>query len=122
MNTKEYILLNRLFFIGIVTLFILGVFFYGSGELNCKQMLYTGNPCSSCGLTRDFLSFIRLDFNSPINKASFGVFIFFVAQIIYRFYIGAFGGKKLIQTKKVIIADAVITFLFIVVVFIPFWN
>ncbi len=51
----------------------------------CSYKLLYGNECPSCGLSRDFVSFIKFDFDRPINSNSFAVFIFFMSQLCYRF-------------------------------------
>ncbi|MEM9548915.1 MAG: hypothetical protein AAGA77_23215 [Bacteroidota bacterium] len=40
--------------------------------------------CSSCGLTRDFIAFSKLDFDSPVNDKSKFVYSWFLLQFIVR--------------------------------------
>lgn len=138
MNIKEYIFLNRIIvFVGIF-IFFLVFFLNNSGAITCVHLTYTSEECASCGVTRDFSSFLQLDFSKPINQYSFGLFLYCILQFIYRILIASIGlglrgkqtkSKNLILNKnvrelvikKVIIADAMITFLFGIVVFLPFW-
>ncbi|MFT6334371.1 MAG: hypothetical protein ACJATI_001109 [Halioglobus sp.] len=84
------------------------------------------------------MSFLQFDFSKPINQFSFGLFLFFTIQFGYRIFIAIEGlsylekqmqGQKIVLSqhikevdiKKVIISDAMITFLFGILVFFPFW-
>ena len=117
---------------------ILAVILIDHNSWNCVHSTITGYECKSCGITRDFLSFLHFDFSNPINQYSFGLFLYCIFQSIYRIIIATFGvnllskqtkfknanlylDAKEVDIKKVIISDAMITFLFGTLVFLPFW-
>lgn len=144
MNKIEYVLLNRI----IITAGLFLVFFFillsYSGIPACVHLTYTGQECGSCGITRDIISFLKFDFATPINDNSIGFFLFGILQFIYRIFISSlslreasrgsvandplfftwsFSNSKnrVVGIKKVIITDAMITFILAVLVFLPFW-
>lgn len=138
MRIKEYIFLNRIIVVVGILIFSLFILLIDSGSIACVNLAYTGKECASCGITRDFLSFLQLDFSEPINQHSIGLFIYCTFQFLYRILIATLGLKflwehtygqnsilnrvvKKVDIKKVIIADAMITFLFGILVFLPFW-
>ena len=65
----------------VLLLLFLGVI---TGLVQCPFQSQFGIACSACGMSRDFMNFLSLDFSSPINKHSFSIFIFFASQIILR--------------------------------------
>lgn len=138
MQLREYILLNRVVAVTLSVMAILTVILIDQESWNCIHKTITGYECKSCGITRDFLSFLQFDFSNPINQYSFSLFLYFIFQSTYRILIATAGLKLLckqiksrnsilkldrkeVDIKKVIIADAMITFLFGILVFLPFW-
>jgi Protein of unknown function (DUF2752) len=62
-----------------------GFFVDESVAVQCVYKKMLGRECVSCGFTRDFHSFLSLDFSSPLNKYSLFAFLFFFIQMIGRF-------------------------------------
>ena len=65
---------------------VLLLLFWGvtAGLIKCPFQSQFGVTCSSCGISRDIINYICLDFRNPLNPYSLNVFIFFVVQIIVR--------------------------------------
>ncbi len=119
MSKKEYILFNVLL---VALLFCLFIIAFVSNEntnlISCQMVKVTGQECSSCGLTRDFIAFTHLDFRSPINDQSIFVYLWFLFHLIIR--------SILILRPKCINPnlmkwDLMISLLTGIVVFLPFW-
>ena len=137
MQLNEYIFFNRVVVIVLVVVVAVGVVMIDQDSLKCAHLSITGYECNSCGVTRDFLSFMRLNFSQPNNQYSLNLFLYCIMQFMYSMFIASVGLKVLKNQekqnsflieyfirggiKKVIIADAMITFLFGVLVFLPFW-
>jgi hypothetical protein len=144
MNRSEYEFLNRI----IVTITLISALLFillnQGGYIQCALLNITGQECKSCGLTRDFLSFLNFNFESPVNSQSLPLFIFCVVQLGYRSYMGFIRlGYRLYKTKSntaiekirmdtksyrsplnlktVITIDAVITVFVTIILVIPFW-
>ena len=145
MNSAEYISLNRIIVLAGSSLVLFFVLLSFSGTPTCIHLIYTGQDCNSCGVTRDVLSFLQFDFSNPINTNSYRIFAFGVLQFLYRSYISILNRgviseavnsadllyyqypctknkSRVISIKKVIITDAMITFLCGVLAFLPFWR
>ena len=119
MSNKEYSLLNILFVALLFCLFVIALFFdVDSNFISCQVLETTGKECKSCGLTRDFASFSRFDFSSPINDQSIFVFTWFVLQFITRIILITFSSKI---GSKVMKLDMFISLLSGILVFLPFW-
>jgi hypothetical protein len=138
MQLGEYILFNRVVLATIIVTVLITILFIDLNSWTCVHKTITGFECKSCGITRDFLSFLRFDFTKPINQYSLGLFLYCTFQFIYRIIIAIFGlnlfskqtkdqnsieliDSKEVDIKKVIISDVMITFLFGILVFLPFW-
>lgn len=122
LHSNEYILANRL----LVGIFIFTCLFVGlfldEGSIQCIHKSLTTESCSSCGLTRDFISFLKFNFKNPVNQASLGLFFFVVVQLIFR--IGIVGRSYLYKvdfSSKFQMVDLAITSIAIMIVFRPFW-
>lgn len=119
MSNKEYRLLNILFVAFLLILFTTAIFYNSENTLvSCQVLEITGKPCKSCGLTRDFVSFARLDFSLPVNDQSIFVFLWFALQLFVRFLLVLFAS----YIKPVLMRyDVLLTILSGLVVFAPFW-
>lgn len=145
MNTREYIYMNRaIVIVGVITFCVL-LYCSMNGSYGCVHLDYTGQECKSCGVTRDFISFLKFNFHNPINSNSLVLFFYLLLQLLYRSIISVFGmgpaenssmisidqplGREgikngiinAIDIKKVITTDVIITFLLGLFVFLPFW-
>jgi len=119
MSSKEYTLFNVLFVAFLICIFVLPLLIgQGDSFISCQILEATGEVCSSCGLTRDFSSFLHLDFKSPINEQSIFVFIWFVFQLIVRVVLVMLSS---IVSTKMMIYDMFISMLSGIMVFLPFW-
>jgi hypothetical protein len=106
----------------LIVILLLLTYKQAGGELYCQVKAVTGIPCSSCGLTRDFLSFINLDFKSPINPNSIKLFGFVIIQALYRIGITTKLLKfKIANIKKTISLDILLTAIMAIVTLIQFW-
>ena len=123
MFVKDYILLNRGVVIVLSVTVLVAVFLIDYDSFICLHKAITGKECSSCGITRDFMNYLNLDFSKNINQYSFNLFLYCILQFGYRLAMSAFGFMIIDRAyiKKVIIADVMITFLFGTIVFLPFW-
>lgn len=92
-----------LLFLGIIT-----------GVVQCPFQSQLGIPCSSCGISRDIINYLRLDFNNSINPHSLNIFIFFVGQIIARSIL--FISKKQIS-RNLILTDIMISSIWAIWIF-----
>jgi len=71
----------------------------------------TGEPTASSGLSRSFSEIIRGRFESARNYNQYGipVFIFFLVQFLQRTGISLSVKYKIFSTKKILIADIIIS-------------
>ena len=119
MSSKEYSLLNILFAAFLFCLFAVSLFYdLDSNLISCQVLETTGKECKSCGLTRDFVSFTKLDFSSPINNQSISVFTWFVLQFVLRINFVAFSSRL---GRKVMKTDLIASLISGILVFLPFW-
>ncbi len=119
MNSSEYRLLNRVVvFVTAAVLFIL-VFYVNEDTIKCIQLDRTGIPCTSCGMTRDFKSFLQFDFENPINDYSWRVFLFLWIQFFYRTIMSILDCPKP-QLNNIIKFDIIISVVLAMTTFSPF--
>ena len=57
---------------------------YQHKMIQCIHMDYLGQPCYTCGISRDFINFMNFQFETPINEKSAFLFISFIVQFILR--------------------------------------
>lgn len=119
MSNKEYSLLNLLFVALLICLFA-ACFFIDTNDLvvSCQVLKSTGDPCKSCGLTRDFVAFTNLNFANPVNDQSFVVFIWFAIQLLVRTMLVSIPSRLV---AKVMHYDLAISVISAITVFFPFW-
>lgn len=107
-DKTSYLIVN--FILGLT--FLLGFFYliFSESNLVCYYKDNYNILCSTCGLTRDFKSILKFEFESLINSRSLYFFlffsIFFLTRIISTLYI-----LKNINLKKVFIYDCIIVIL-----------
>ena len=120
MSNKEYYLMNVFFVALLFALFLIASVADASGSfISCQVVELTGNECSSCGLTRDFISFTHFNFKSPINDKSIFVFVWFLAQFLMRIVIMI---KPTLISQKLKWYDLVISASSVILLFLLFWN
>lgn len=84
MAATDYRLMNGLLVVGLVA-FLLFIFIKSSGDpIMCGYFTTTGEYCRGCGLTRDFHSFMKLDFDEPISTGSVSLFTYYILQLCFR--------------------------------------
>jgi len=119
MSNKEYYLMNLLFVALLFGLFLISFLADNSTNfITCQVLVLTGKECKSCGLTRDFMSFAQLDFNSPINNQSIFVFFWFLIQLLVRITTVI---MPTVIGQKLKWFDLIITTCSAIFVFLPFW-
>ncbi|MFT4536515.1 MAG: hypothetical protein ACJA1A_001941 [Saprospiraceae bacterium] len=123
MYVKDYVEFNRVVIIVIFVIVCIAGFLVESDSFICMHKAITGYECKSCGVTRDFINYLKLDFSKNINQYSFNLFLFCMLQFGYRLAMSTYGLIIVdkVDIKKVIIVDVMITFLFTTIVFYPFW-
>lgn len=119
MSNKEYYLMNLLFvallFGLFVSTFIIDI---GSHLASCQVLEHTGEQCKSCGLTRDFISFTHLDFESPVNEQSIYVILWFLIQLLVRVVLVT---RSNLIGPKLKWTDLILSTCSAIFVFFPFW-
>jgi len=85
-----------------------------SGLLKCPFQNHLGVACSSCGVSRDIINYLSLDFSNPLNPHSLNIFIFFVVQVVVR--TALFIYKKRIR-RNLIITDIIISSIWAIWIF-----
>lgn len=123
MFVREYVLFNRVVVVGVFAIVCIAGMLIDYDSFICMHKTITGHECKSCGVTRDFINYLNLDFSKSINHYSFNLFLYCILQFGYRLAASIYGFmiNDLIYLKKVIIADVMITFLCGTIVFLPFW-
>lgn len=84
MAASDYRLLNRLLVIGLLACLLFLFIKSFSDPVMCVYLTTTGEYCIGCGLTRDFHSFMKLDFDNPIGTGSIPLFAFYLSQLCLR--------------------------------------
>ena len=105
---QNYNIVNITLFI----VFLIGLIYvvFSSETVVCYYVKNFNQECTSCGLTRDFKSIIKLDFNCLINPHSF--YYFSALAIIFFSRIGVFFGlKSNASVKKIFYIDMLIAML-----------
>ncbi len=77
MGKKFFLLIRLLFWVGVpVVLLLLPKDFFDSGPPLCPSMVFLGEECPGCGITRACMYLIHFDFGGAFfyNMASFIVF------------------------------------------------
>ena len=88
-----------------IALSAVAAFYYFCG---CPFRFFFGVPCPGCGMTRAFLSLIKLDFSSAFNYHPLIFIMPLIAlYLIIRHFKGAFLGKK---TEKLLAALVIAAF------------
>lgn len=119
MSNKEYQLFNVLFVAFLICIYLGGLFLDDAKGLpSCQVLEATGQECKSCGLTRDFIAFAHLEFQSPINQQSIFVFMWIVIQLVLRIAISA---KPSLIDPKLMKYDLIISLSTAIFIFAPFW-
>jgi hypothetical protein len=119
MSNKEYSLFN-VFIVALLFILFLGSFLLDAGEgtMSCQVLKATGKECAACGLSRDFVNFGQLKFDSPINSQSIYVFFWFLSQLLFRLFVNCFPTQV---TPKLMKYDLTISVITALTVFLPFW-
>lgn len=118
MSSKDYYLISLIFAVLILCLLLASRFLDLEYTATCQILKVTGKECSSCGLTRDFISFSHFDFASPHNSQSIYVYIWVFFQLVLRLTVVALPSQKRL---KFIFVDSALSFLSALYVFLPFW-
>ncbi len=83
-NNLDYKIVNII----LVIIFIIGLTYviFSNESLNCYYKANFDILCKTCGITRDFKSILKLDFNNLINPISIdyfiAIFLIFSSRII----------------------------------------
>lgn len=118
MSSKEYLLLNIIFAALLFISFSAGFVLDQNAFMSCQVLEVTGKECTGCGLTRDFMAFSQLDFQTPINPRSIFVFLWLVAQMCLRITIAILPSMA---ERKIMVYDLIFSLTTGVIVFLPFW-
>ncbi|QCE43153.1 DUF2752 domain-containing protein [Psychroserpens sp. NJDZ02] len=104
-DRRAYIITN----ISLILIFLLGLVYllFSEHNLICYYKQNFNVLCNTCGLTRDFKSILRLDFDNLINKFSLYFFLFLMVFSFSRILTTLLLFKK-INVKKVLIIDCVL--------------
>lgn len=105
---SNYLRLNRYLGMAIVGLFFTFLLTTELYPIQCSISKVTGLQCRSCGLTRDFFSYIRGDFANPVNDYSLRLFLYLSLQFCYRILIGYIYPLTYID-KKIIFVDIIVS-------------
>ena len=119
MSHKEYQLFNVIVAGLLFALFIISLLAnQDSPMVSCLVLERTGEMCGSCGLTRDFISFSHLNFDSPINSKSKFVYVWFLGQFFFRTILTFYPNTLNSTLKKVDLVVSIISGIF---VFLSLW-
>ena len=125
--SEPYHIVNLFFTMAILIVFAyFGIF---SPEKNnypvvCLHEKLTGQPCISCGLSHGFSLIMRgkIDEAKQWNPYAFRVFLFFVAQFIFRIKFTIISIKQPDIRKQLIIYDSIASLLVFLISFLPFMT
>ena len=98
-NWSSYRQFNTFLSIGMLLSAIIFFLAYQNNGIQCMHLGLNGQPCPSCGISRDFMDFLRLQFESPINAKSPFLFISLFGQFLFRLTSSIFEGYWPIQKK-----------------------
>jgi hypothetical protein len=123
MNLHDYYRFNLIFIIIFSLIIIAAVVYYNINDsIECQVKTVTGVACNSCGLTRDFVSFLKLDFENTVNKNSLKVFILLMSQLIYRSLIAVNLLKwTKDKVKNVFLIDLIFSIASLLAIVLLFW-
>lgn len=117
----EYSFFNRVVVIIILALIVFSWILDLNELYQCNQLSITGMECSSCGVTRDFISYIHFDFSNHINQHSLGLFIYFLFQIVFRLFYGFMKSNVKMRKQIIYIFDLLLTLVGGCLAIGPFW-
>ena len=110
---SSYRIINFILAGVIGLMFIYSGFFYDSNAaVSCVYKTTLGLECMSCGLTRDFNSFLTLNFDHIINEVSHKIFLFFVIQLIMRLFFS-------LTKKEYVVVDVLLSIVLFLYCFLP---
>ena len=122
---EPYYVINLFFAVTLVLIFVYSAVF--SPEKNnypvvCLHEKITGQPCLSCGLSHSFSLILRgkIDEANQWNPYGFRVFLFFIAQLIFRINFLRLSIKHPDIRKLLIIYDSFASLLVFSISFLPF--
>lgn len=123
MNRKSYILINTIFIVLIISIFLYCYFINSLTEhVDCIHHTYLGIDCPSCGLTRSFSALLHNDSQTALEWNRYGrqIFLFFFLQLIMRILFLALSYFKRNNLKIVLKVDWIFSSLLFMVSFYPF--
>jgi hypothetical protein len=87
----------------------------------CIHERLTGEPCASCGLSHSFSLILRGRISDAFiwNQNGLRIFIFFAGQLLMRVFFSVFYLKYPRNNRVLVIYDSVVSFLFLVICFLP---
>jgi hypothetical protein len=122
---EPYHVVNLCFAIIIVLVFVYSAVF--SPEKNnypvvCLHEKITGQPCVSCGLSHSFSLILqgKISEANQWNRYGFRVFLFFVAQLVFRINFTRLSIKHPNVRNQLIIYDSFASLLVFLISFYPF--
>lgn len=127
-NTKIYLLLNLIFGLIIISVFIYSAAIdpdTGKYPVPSFSKALTGENTISTGLSRSFSELMRLNFKAAAdyNPYGFRIWLFLVVQLMLRLAIsGIIICKKQINIKPVVIADSFQAIFLFIIAFMPFLS
>jgi hypothetical protein len=125
LTDKPYYIIN-IVFAGVIVLMLIysGIF---SPDVNnypviCIHERLTGVPCFSCGLSHSFSLIVRgrIDEAYEWNQYGMRVFLFFIAQLLFRLDFLRLSLKRPENIKQLIIYDSIASLTIFLISFWPF--
>lgn len=80
----DYIRFNRYWVFINVLITVVFWYLYNTGGITCWIKSTSGLLCSTCGMSRDFMSYLKGDFSTTINPNSKLLFGWLVSNFIWR--------------------------------------
>jgi hypothetical protein len=122
-KTPAHVIISWVFLILIGIVFGYSYFFYpDTHPVGCLVKSYTGKDCATCGFSRSFSCYTHFQFNEGriFNALSWPVFLFFVFQFCWRFFVvAAYYFTKKALSPALIKTDAVISISGFLLAFLP---
>lgn len=122
---EPYLLIN-IIFTGVILAILIysGIFSPEKNEypVVCFHERITGLPCASCGLSHSFSFIVRGRSAEAYQANIYGmrIFLFFAAQLVFRFVFSIMYYKNMMIRRQIIIYDITASVILFIIAFYPF--
>ncbi len=122
MTKKGYLIVNLIFVVVILGVFIYSYFLNPHGPVLCIHRHFYGTNCPSCGLTRSFSALLHgnISLAQTLNSQGVKVFTFFIVQFFLRFIFEGLAYRFPRNLKYVVRFDAILSIVLFLICFYSF--